>query len=539
MKKKLVYIAPHLSTGGMPQYLVKQIESIKDDMDVYCIEWDNVTGGVLVVQRNRIEKLLGDKLITLGEDKTELFSVLIKIKPDIVHLHESPEMFMPESIALKLYTTDRTYTIIETSHDSSFDIDSKQHFPDKFMLVSEHQRQRYAKLPIPSDVVFYSPDKKTRTKSREDALSHLGLNPNVKHVINVGLFTPNKNQGEIFEYARVLKNYPIQFHFIGNQAENFRDYWEPLMRNIPSNCTWWNERDDVDAFYEVADMFLFTSKYETMPLVVLEAASWNIPSLIYNLPAYNGQFDGYSNIEYLTNDIQKNAYRITEKLAVHKEKKVFYTQQGMDDRNTELARYLDNNICATKDDLARLANTSSPNGIGVEIGVLRGDYSKVILENWKYGTVYLIDTWRHLPNYIDMNGQDDRYHYDCLLNTCENIKPWQDRAHIIRMDSPAAAKLFPDEYFDFIYIDADHAYDAVVKDLTMWWPKIKKGGLFCGDDYIPDNGDIWLVDGETQTYAGKFGVRQAVDEFAEKHNLKLYSTTDPIYWKQWYTFKPY
>jgi len=49
MKKKIVFIAPHLSTGGMPQYLVKQVESIKDDMDVYCIEWGDVTGGVLVV----------------------------------------------------------------------------------------------------------------------------------------------------------------------------------------------------------------------------------------------------------------------------------------------------------------------------------------------------------------------------------------------------------------------------------------------------------------------------------------------------------
>jgi len=35
MKKKIVFIAPHLSTGGMPQYLVKQVESIKDYQAYY------------------------------------------------------------------------------------------------------------------------------------------------------------------------------------------------------------------------------------------------------------------------------------------------------------------------------------------------------------------------------------------------------------------------------------------------------------------------------------------------------------------------
>ena len=99
MKQKLLFIAPHLSTGGMPQYLYKQITAVLEDFDVYCIEWDNVTGGVLVVQRNRILEVLGDKLITLGEDKTKLFSHTNTIKPDLIHLQEIPEMFMVYEIA--------------------------------------------------------------------------------------------------------------------------------------------------------------------------------------------------------------------------------------------------------------------------------------------------------------------------------------------------------------------------------------------------------------------------------------------------------
>jgi FkbM family methyltransferase len=347
MKKKiLVYIAPHLSTGGMPQYLFKQIESVINDFDVYCIEWDNVTGGVLVVQRNRIQNLLGNKLITLGEHKDELFTILKRINPDVIHLQEIPELFMPYGIAQKLYDKNRSYVLIETSHDSSYDVQNKTFLPDKFLMVSQYQIDQYKALDIPIDLVEYPIEPKVRTKSREQALRDLGLDPNLKHVINVGLFTPRKNQAEVIEYARQLQHYPIQFHFLGNQADNFKHYWEPLMRNFPKNCKWWNERSDVDAFYEAADLFLFTSKgnrhdKETMPLVIREALSWKTPSMIYNLPVYMGYFDKYDTIEYLSDDVQKNVYRIAEKLLYkpegavkHTANEIFYTRDGEQELTT-------------------------------------------------------------------------------------------------------------------------------------------------------------------------------------------------------------
>lgn len=324
MKRKIVYIAPHLSTGGLPQYLYKQIESIKDHFDVYCIEWDNVTGGVLVVQRNKIENLLKDRLITLPENKNELYTILERINPDIVHLQEIPELFMG-SIADKLYSSDRNYVIIETSHDSSTDVNNKKYFPDKFLMVSNYQIEQYKSLGIPCELAEYPIERKTKTRTREEILRDLGLDPSLKHVVNVGLFTPRKNQAEIIEYARKLEKYPIQFHFIGNQADNFRFYWEPLMQNLPSNCKWWNERSDVDTFYEAADLFLFTSRgtqsdKETMPLVIREAIGWDIPSLIYNLPVYLNYFDKFDNIEYLNFDsLDVNVSKIMEKLQIQRQ----------------------------------------------------------------------------------------------------------------------------------------------------------------------------------------------------------------------------
>jgi glycosyltransferase involved in cell wall biosynthesis len=69
-----------------------------------------------------------------------------------------------------------------------------------------------------------------------------------------------------------MTNYPVQFHIVGNMADNFKWYWEPLVQNLPPNVTIWGERSDVDNFYQAADLFLFCSKghdkdKETMPLV--------------------------------------------------------------------------------------------------------------------------------------------------------------------------------------------------------------------------------------------------------------------------------
>jgi predicted O-methyltransferase YrrM len=45
------------------------------------------------------------------------------------------------------------------------------------------------------------------------------------------------------------------------------------------------------------------------------------------------------------------------------------------------------------------------------------------------------------------------------------------------------AATFPDGTFDVVFIDGDHAYPAVVSDITEWMPTLKAGGLLCGHDF--------------------------------------------------------
>jgi hypothetical protein len=49
--QKLLFIAPHLSTGGLPQYLTKKIELLKDIYEIYLVEWVDCTGGVLLITK--------------------------------------------------------------------------------------------------------------------------------------------------------------------------------------------------------------------------------------------------------------------------------------------------------------------------------------------------------------------------------------------------------------------------------------------------------------------------------------------------------
>lgn len=305
---KILYIAPHLSTGGLPQYLYKKIEALKNLAEIIVVEYEDLGGTAFVVQKDRIKSLV--PIYTLYGDKRELLEIIKNFSPDVIHLEEIPEYFMDYELAKEIYKSDAPYKLIETTHDSSYDVNNKVFIPDEFLFVSHYSIDQFKQLSVPSRLAEYPVIFKNRP-DRNIALQKLGLDPKLYHILNVGLFTPRKNQAEIVEYARQLGDYNVQFHFVGNQAGNFHHYWGPLMETLPDNCKVWGERNDADNFYSCMDMFLFTSKgtirdKETNPLSLKEALSWNMNMLMYNLPVYMGKYDYMEGITYLNQDLDKN-----------------------------------------------------------------------------------------------------------------------------------------------------------------------------------------------------------------------------------------
>ena len=305
--KKLLIIAPHLSTGGCPQVIVNKIELLKDTYQIKCVEYSNIADAFRV-QKDRIINLIGsENLIILSHDKEQvLMSLIDNFQPDFISMEEIPEFFLDEKITKRIYSNDRKYIITETTHDSSFPVERKRWFPDKFIFVSAFSAFKYSSYDIPYEIVEYPVDFKAAKK--RELQNKLHFDPSYKHVVNVGLFTPRKNQAYIFELAKHLLDYKIVFHFLGNLAGNFKDYWEPLIMSKPSNCMVWGERSDVYDFLEASDLFLFTSKgdknnKELNPIAIKEALEYKIPMMMYNLDVYCGKYDKYENITYLTGDI--------------------------------------------------------------------------------------------------------------------------------------------------------------------------------------------------------------------------------------------
>lgn len=308
-KTKVLFVVPHLSTGGCPQYLLKRIETFAELLDVYVVEY-NFLGSAYVVQRNKIIALLEKgRFFSLGEDKQSLLKIIESVSPDIVHFEEMPEhpeFSVPFDILKKIYMKpERQYLIAETTHSSRSLPDHKVFLPDKFVFCSKYSQEVFKSLDIPSEVWEYPIENFTR-KDRKLALKEIGLDPSYVHVLNVGLFTPGKNQGELFEIAKLFVNERVKFHFVGNQAPNFEHYWGPLMKNVPHNCQIWEERADVESFLSACDIFYFASKFELNPLVIKEALSWKMPVLMHNLPTYVGTYDDIQSVSFLTNSVQEN-----------------------------------------------------------------------------------------------------------------------------------------------------------------------------------------------------------------------------------------
>ena len=317
--KKLLIITPHLSTGGAPQVTCNKIQLIKDDFEIkivehHCVAW------AYVVQRNRIIDLVGEKnFYSLGEDKiSEIRTIIQQFAPDVISMEEFPEMFMDKEMSELIYDKNRSYTIIETTHDSSFNPANKFYMPDKFVFVSPYNSLKYNHLKIPIEVIEYPVNKKERNK--RESREKLGLEHDYRHVVIIGLFTPRKNQKYAFEIADKMADYKIKFHFLGNQAGNFAHYWEPLMewkKNNPNldNCVIWDERSDTEDFIKASDLFLFASKgdrgnKELNPIVIKEASEYDIPKLLYNLDVYLNKYTNYPDFNFLTGDLAEDTKQV-------------------------------------------------------------------------------------------------------------------------------------------------------------------------------------------------------------------------------------
>ncbi|MAH46733.1 hypothetical protein CMI37_12970 [Candidatus Pacearchaeota archaeon] len=156
------------------------------------------------------------------------------------------------------------------------------------------------------------------------------------------------------------------------------------------------------------------------------------------------------------------------------------------------------------------------NSVCVEVGVEDGFFSEMILNEINPRQLFLVDPWEvgsdknsTEKSYKEIDNLPTAYSDERMLEKVKEKFSDQIENNKIIIKKGFSYDIvdeFPDDFFDFIYIDACHLYESVKADLKMFLPKLKAGGLMCGHDYLDKYG---------------FGVVQAVNEFVVDNNFEL------------------
>lgn len=164
-------------------------------------------------------------------------------------------------------------------------------------------------------------------------------------------------------------------------------------------------------------------------------------------------------------------------------------------------------------------------GVGAEIGVYQGDFSAELLTIPRLTKLHLIDCWCHQPDpaYIpDTANVDDGGHehnYQTVLKRFHR----ELRSGLVEVHRGFSEKIvqqFADDSLDWVYIDANHTYEAVLRDLSLWG---RKARVICGHDYCLN---------DRATSMG-FGVVDAVVDFCLDAGWQLTALTD----EEWASYR--
>lgn len=152
----------------------------------------------------------------------------------------------------------------------------------------------------------------------------------------------------------------------------------------------------------------------------------------------------------------------------------------------------------------------APAGRWLEVGVERAESARLMALRRDITELWLVDCWGPYPgadprdpSVLTTGKGQEVYKYVCRMFAKD------PRIRIVRSQIEWAARGFPREWFNFVYLDAAHTYDAVLNHLHLLWPLVCPGGLLCGHDYANADPYPWIE------------VKAAVDKFCESKNLVL------------------
>lgn len=153
----------------------------------------------------------------------------------------------------------------------------------------------------------------------------------------------------------------------------------------------------------------------------------------------------------------------------------------------------------------------------VEVGVWRGEFAETVLKDCAEIDSYtMIDPWRVLPDW-NKPFNSPEHNFDAIYaEALQRTEFAAERRRVLRSRTIEAADEIADGSVDAIYIDGDHTLRGIAIDMIAMLPKLRSGGLLCGDDFTRS---VWQHDPKFDpTFVFPFAIY-----FAEAHRLPIYS----------------
>lgn len=120
--------------------------------------------------------------------------------------------------------------------------------------------------------------------------------------------------------------------------------------------------------------------------------------------------------------------------------------------------------------------------VGAEIGVFRGCHAAMLCRR-KPKTIYLIDPYKEFDNqYSVWSSRELEMAKEQAVRRVRRYNSVTETKFIEKISAQAAAQFAPGS-LDFVYIDANHSYEGASEDISLWYDKVKKGGVFGGHDF--------------------------------------------------------
>jgi hypothetical protein len=140
--------------------------------------------------------------------------------------------------------------------------------------------------------------------------------------------------------------------------------------------------------------------------------------------------------------------------------------------------------------------------LGAEVGTGRGNTGQHLLRTCP--GLHLVQVV-YYPGDCVIHSLPQKLVWDQRVGT-----PFKKRITVIEKPSLQAAEQVKDASLDFVFIDADHSYEACLSDINAWLPKVRPGGLLCGHDFMQP--DFPGVEQAVREYFGKeFGKAERHD----------------------------